>query len=113
MTGIVARIEENLKGFRRNVQHKKCSLSSLLWPYKFSKSLAKDKNEFMLENSSLTSLHLSENERTCIFYISLAYSDMKEHFWLLYIVLFRTWRDELWPEKRALDVWNWLAMIDE
>ena len=31
MTGIVARIEENLKRFRENVQHKKCSLSCLVW----------------------------------------------------------------------------------
>ena len=58
MTGIVARIEENLKRFRGNVQHKKCSLSCLVWTWKFLESLAKYKNEKMLEYFSLDRFHL-------------------------------------------------------
>ena len=58
MTGIVARIEENLKRFRGNVQHKKCSLSCLVWTWKFSESLAKYKNGSMLENDNLSRMHL-------------------------------------------------------
>ena len=58
MTCFVASVEENLKGFRRNVQHKKCSLACLVWTYKFSESLAKDKIDIMLEDFGLTSVHL-------------------------------------------------------
>ena len=50
VTCIVAIIEEILKGFRGDVQHKKCSLASLLWSCKFSELMAQEKNENMLEN---------------------------------------------------------------
>ena len=55
---IVVKIGENLKGFRRNVQHRKCSLACLVLTYKFSESLAKDKINIMLEDFGLTSVHL-------------------------------------------------------
>ena len=77
MTCIVARIEENLKGFRRNVQHKNCTLACLVWTWKFSESLAKEKNENMLENFSLTRMHLEKNDKTCHAYISYAYRERK------------------------------------
>ena len=77
MTCIVARIEENLTGFRRNVQHKKCSLACLVWSCKFSESLAKEKNENMLKNFCLTTLHLEKNDRVCHAYISRAYRERK------------------------------------
>ena len=77
MTCIVVRIEENLKRFRRNVQHKKCTLTCIVWTWKFSESLDKNKNEFMLENLSLTSLHLEKNDRTCHAYLSHAYRERK------------------------------------
>ena len=77
MTCIVARIEENLKGFRRDIQHKKCSLACLVWSCKFLELLAKEKNENMLENYSLTRLHLEKYDRTCYAYISLAYRKRK------------------------------------
>ena len=51
---VVARNVENIKGFRRNVQHKKCSLACLVWIWKFSESLVKYKNGFMLEKFSLS-----------------------------------------------------------
>ena len=55
---IVAKMVKNLKGFRRNVQHKKCSLACLVWTYKFLESLAKYKIDITLEDFGLTSVHL-------------------------------------------------------
>ena len=91
MTCIVARIEENLKGFRRNVQYKKCSLESLIWPYKFLESLAKDKIESMLENFSPTRMHLQKNERACHAYIFHLHIDKgnEENSRLICIISYR------------------------
>ena len=74
---VVARIVQIVKGFRRDVQNKKCSLACLVWSCKFLELLAKEKNENMLENFGLTRMHLEKYDRTCHAHISYAYRKRK------------------------------------
>ena len=111
VTCIVARIEENLKGFRRDVQHKKCSLACLVWSCKFSELLAKEKNENMLENFSLTRMHLEKYDRTFHAHISYAYRKRKlKNSRLICVELYRTQRDESWARTGATDELSTLAL---
>ena len=49
----VAQMVENLEGIKRSVQHKNCSLVSLLGLGEISEIMEQDKNGFMLDKCSL------------------------------------------------------------
>ena len=56
----MAKMVKNLERFRRNFQHKNCSLASLVFIWKISGFLAKYKIDIMLGDFSISSLHLGK-----------------------------------------------------
>ena len=64
---VVASVDSNIRGFKRSVQHEKCSFICLYCPSEILEPLAKWKTQFMLGNYELDKVHLKRKGSTlCI-----------------------------------------------